>query len=337
VLVLLGVLPALAHSIAPQAVRYDMFKLLHYLACAGYALGFLHVLGQLVHLVSGRLALLMAVNGIALLAWVAQRVATMLSTKKGQITRVDMLNDTSSVHVALTVRCPGFDFAPGQWARLSVPAVGVVGHPFTLVPGEDPDSVCFIVKGEGSFTTSLMHSTVKDSRVRLEGPYGAPPVVRALATWADSVIFVIGGVGITPVLSLSQAARATGKDAFLFWSLRSAKLFRHCTPRLSAVLDATRTHVQLTGDAESPQVWVGDGVEDPGLVPSKDRRSPAVWMSQAVGQLEEAGKSSALVFFCGPPGLAKAARDGIARAAKEHPHVSLRLHEEAFRFIPSYR
>lgn len=33
-----------------------------------------------------------------------------------------------------------FSFKPGQWGHLTVPSIGQVPHPFTLVPGDGPDS-----------------------------------------------------------------------------------------------------------------------------------------------------------------------------------------------------
>merc|ERR1712129_93245 len=94
------------------------------------------------------------------------------------------------------------------------------------------EEVQFFIKVSGQFTANLAAACKPGGgypSIRLEGPYGTPPLP---APWASAMVFVIGGVGITPALSLLPKACKSIKMTPLYWALRSTKLLERCRPLL---------------------------------------------------------------------------------------------------------
>lgn len=121
--------------------------------------------------------------------------------------------------VRLVVSTPaGFAVAPGQWAYVHVAAAsGLEWHPFSLAcaatetaagSGAPATSVQFLIRardkagggaGFGARLAALASPPAGAAvRVRLDGPLGRPPLP---LHGYDCVLFVAGGVGVTPCVS----------------------------------------------------------------------------------------------------------------------------------------
>ena len=214
--------------------------------------------------------------------------------------------------------------------QLRVPKLSSVPHPFTIVPGATPDQVQLFVKASGKFTAGLARELSEGApgalRFSLQGPYAAPPIPSALA---DAAVFVFGGVGITPGLSLVAAACEKGKlpvgsRARVFWAVRSPGLVKRCAPLLVPHLDPKHDCVCLDGCAE-------DGVQDLPSTVTLGRRDVTDWMAAAATQLAEAGASTVLLFICGPESLTRAAKQATSKATA----VKWLVHAEEFLFLPN--
>ena len=95
----------------------------------------------------------------------------------------------------------GFRFKPGQfgWVSLWNGPFAIMEHPFSFSSSaERAGQVAFTIKEAGDFT-----STIKDAkpgqRAYLDGPYGAFSFERHQAA---GYVFLAGGVGVTPILSM---------------------------------------------------------------------------------------------------------------------------------------
>ena len=128
---------------------------------------------------------------------------------------------TSSFHFE---KPSGFQFTAGQYIDLMLPLVDVPErdrvHTFSIssAPYEDHIAVTTRLR-DSPFKRTLRGLTPGDA-VEVEGPYGAFVVSRDTPR---PVAFVIGGVGITPAISIiKQAARdAELTDIYLFYFNRS--------------------------------------------------------------------------------------------------------------------
>jgi 3-phenylpropionate/trans-cinnamate dioxygenase ferredoxin reductase subunit len=96
----------------------------------------------------------------------------------------------------------GFQFHPGQFAWITVrhSPFADVEHPFSISSSaEDQGKLTFTIKELGDFT-----STIKDlqigEKVYVDGPFGSFSVNRH--SHAQEFVFIAGGVGITPIMSM---------------------------------------------------------------------------------------------------------------------------------------
>ena len=151
----------------------------------------------------------------------------------------------------------GIPFRPGQFAWLKVGASPFVfeEHPFTIAStATEPWRKEFAVKPLGDFTRDLA-TLVPGQRVWLDGPHGAFTLD---GLHSSAFVFVAGGVGVTPMLSMlrTMAARGDRRPAVLVVAGRTADdlLHRADHEHLDARLDLSVVEVL----EEPPQDWRGE-------------------------------------------------------------------------------
>ncbi len=92
-------------------------------------------------------------------------------------------------------------FNPGQfvWLHLGASPFAMAEHPFSVASSaERPESLEVTIKELGDFTSGV-GLTPTGQVVYVDGPYGQFSVDRHAA---DNYVFIVGGVGITPVMSM---------------------------------------------------------------------------------------------------------------------------------------
>ncbi|MBY0493880.1 MAG: ferredoxin reductase family protein [Cyanobacteria bacterium] len=103
-----------------------------------------------------------------------------------------------------------FSYLPGQFHFITFYRAGMPPeeHPFSISsnPG-NPRELASTVKASGDFTQTIKHTQPGD-RVLVRGPYGR--FSHLLAPPADRLVFVAGGVGITPFISMLRYMRHAG-------------------------------------------------------------------------------------------------------------------------------
>ena len=77
-----------------------------------------------------------------------------------------------------------------------------------------------VVKACGDFTGQLVGSVDVGDVVQVEGPYGH---LTQRHFKSSEQVWIAGGIGITPFLSLARAVAASGMKATLFWSVHSSE------------------------------------------------------------------------------------------------------------------
>ena len=202
----------------------------------------------------------------------------------------------------------------GQFVWLRVPAVDSEWHPFTVSSapaGPQPGWTHLIQdQGAGTWTGRLYQLATQNAvgPVQYHGPYGAPPFSLAGGTQPldeTAVVFVAGGVGITPIaailaewlaaLQLAAAAAAPEEEegqaadarqghglaaalakappvakVLLVWALREPSLALELGPALLAPLLAA-----AAGRFELRLHYTGSSTGGPAALATKDAKHPA--------------------------------------------------------------
>jgi predicted ferric reductase len=191
---------------------------------------------------------------------------------------------------------PGMRFVPGQfaWLTLGPTPFSLQQHPFSFASSaEDTGGVELTIKELGDFTGGI-GAVTPGTRAFLEGPYGAfTPDLAASA----GVVLIVGGIGITPVMSMLRTFRdrADRRPLLLVYGSPSWEeiTFREAIEDLRAALDLRVVHVL----ERPPHGWEGEtGRITPDLL---DRHLP-----------DDPGR--ALDYFvCGPEPMMDAVERGL--------------------------
>jgi predicted ferric reductase len=152
----------------------------------------------------------------------------------------------------------GMRFMPGQFAWLTAwkSPFTDAEHPFSFSSGAgQPERVAFTIKELGDFTR-----TVKDlkpgQRVYLDGPFGAFSVDRH--PHAQGYVFIAGGIGITPMMSMLRtlAGRGDRRPLLLIYANNTWEdvTFREEIDALKQQLNLRVVHVLR----DPPEGWQGE-------------------------------------------------------------------------------
>lgn len=111
-------------------------------------------------------------------------------------------------------------YFPGQFAfvRFYSQSVPSEEHHFTLSSYPQKNSISFTVKELGDYT-KMLGSLKKGDTARIEGPFG----VFSNEGMTGPFVFIAGGIGITPIMSMVRAMRDSGKkeNALLIYAAKT--------------------------------------------------------------------------------------------------------------------
>ena len=224
---------------------------------------------------------------IGLLVWIRLIKPMLLLRRPYAVDQVIQERGDAWTLVVKPVGHAGMSFMPGQFAWLTAwkSPFADTEHPFSFSSSaSQSESVAFTIKELGDFTR-----TIKDLQpgqvVYLDGPFGAFSVDRH--PHAQSYVFVAGGIGITPMMSMLRtlADRGDRRSLLLIYANNTWEdvAFREEIDSLRQRLDLRVVHVLR----DPPEGWQGEQ----GFV-SKDllaRHLPP-----------ERSRDAFEVFICGP-------------------------------------
>jgi predicted ferric reductase len=286
-------------------IEYNRWRIWHgILAVAAVSLSFAHVVlaGYYLNTPWKRtLWITYSVFWVALLLWVRVVKPAMMARDPYLVARVKAERGGAVTLVLRRRRGQAPRFQPGQFAWLTAGASPFADaeHPFSIsTSAEDRQEIGFTIKELGDFTRRVRDFREGD-RVYLDGPFGAFSCDRH--AHARGFLFVAGGIGITPLVSMLRtlADRGDSRPVTLLYANRDweSVTFREELEEL-----AGRMAVRLVYVLEKPHAgWTGEAgyvTEElirrslpPGLRPNE-------WES----------------FLCGPPPMMNAVEPALRRA-----------------------
>ncbi len=207
----------------------------------------------------------------------------------------------------------GARFHPGQFAWLTIgrSPFADVEHPFSYSSSaEDPMRPTFTIKALGDFTATIPRVPI-GTPVYVDGPFGAFTLDRH--PYAEGFVFVAGGIGITPVMSMIRTLRDRGdvRPCLLIYAVRSMD-----QATFAEELEALRQTMGLEiawVPAEAPANWDG---------PSGFLTEPLI--EELLPLERRSGNVQA--FVCGPPLMMDLVEDALVKTG-----IPLRaVHTERF-------
>lgn len=187
-------------------LRHEVFLRVHRVLGVTFALGALHAIRvDAFRAMSPWLrGYLLVVTAVGVVAWGYRSGLgrTLVPRRYYEVADVRGLHPTVTELTLEPLEEP-LSFAPGQlvFVGLDDPAVGRELHPFSITSAPGERRLRLVVKAAGDFTAGL-DGVTQGSLCRVEGPYGT--FWREHAD-APRQIWIAGGIGITPFLSMARS------------------------------------------------------------------------------------------------------------------------------------
>lgn len=285
----------------PLRIEYGTWRYAHVaLATLGLAAAVGHILGVGYYTqapIKRGLWLALTLSWLLLLVWVRFVRPFDLSRRPYRVVEVRPEGNRSWTVALEPHGHPGLPgFLPGQFAWLTVRSSPFLlrEHPFSIASApEQLPRIEFGIRELGDFTGRI--GEVRPGEVAyLDAPYGVFSMDRNPASGYG---FIVGGIGITPVISMlrSLAARGDRRPLVLFYGSPSRNdiVFRDEIERLQARLALTVIHILEEADPD----WRGEtGFVNEALL---DRHLPE-------------NRRELHYFLCGPAPMIAAAEQGLS-------------------------
>lgn len=252
-------------SLSRRVIRlpYDLWRRLHNpIALAILTLGFTHGLAAGDDMHGGGVFVWGAVMAVALGFWLYSRVARPRLLLRNPFRVIGVTLEAPRVWT-LTLEPPGdrsFHYLPGQFQYLRLHGADVPSeeHPFTIASSPARSGrISLTIKESGNFTSGIGRVRPGD-RATVHGPFGR--FSHTLHPDEGELVFVAGGVGITPLMSMLRYMRDLGESrrVLLAYASRSAAdvLFNDELREMQAGGNPELRVVHVLADA--PPSWAGE-------------------------------------------------------------------------------
>lgn len=293
------------------SLGYETWRVLHTaLGIGALALAQAHVSLAGLYINTPWKQTLWVVSSVALLSLVVYLRVVVPWRQRRRPWRVAGVHDAGGGTLCLDLVADGHDglrFQPGQfaWVKVGRSAFTVDEHPFSFASSaEDTSRLSFGIKALGDFSSAIA-DVPEGTCVYLDGPYGAFSTDRVQA---PGYVFLAGGVGITPFMSLlrTMADREDPRPVLLVYAAPAEDelAFRGEIEALRERIDLTTVYVL----EEAPDGWDGEsGVVTADLLA---RHLPDERFARRY-------------FICGPPPMMEAVEGALLERDVPRAHIHL--------------
>ncbi len=232
-----------------------------------------------------------------------------MKEKPWKVTKVEEeVEDTWTVEFE-PVGHEGIEFSAGQfvWITIGDSPFSLQQHPFTISSSPDEENIQLTIKELGDFTSTI-GEIEPGTGAYIEGPYGNFILSQSASTHN---IFIIGGIGVTPTLSILKSLRdrQDQRKTTVIYGTKSQELtpFYEEFKTISEELNVNMVHVF----EEPPKGWEGEtGFIDEGVM---KRNIPEDF-------------TNCEFFVCGPPPM----MDVVEMTLSEWGVPVYKIHSERF-------
>ena len=206
-------------------------------------------------------------------------------------------------------------YRQGQYCYFTISSLGMEAHPFSFTSSPlNRENITLSIKNVGDYTSKLDKVNTGDIAY-LDGPYGNFNYVEKRKS---ELVFIAGGIGITPFLSMLNYLKNTEKNRIvsLIWGIRTKKdmIFKSEFEGISQEMDNFSIAYILSDDDS----WT----KDCGFI---DRKILEKYGSCEDSDIEEQNKQ---YLVCGP----KPMTELVQKTLKEMRVVESNIHIEQFTF-----
>jgi ferredoxin-NADP reductase len=219
----------------------------------------------------------------------------------------DVAEGTMAFHFE---RPPGFDFKAGQALELLLPDPANpgkdFGHAFSIVSAPHEDELVIATRMRDSRYKKVLKALAPDASVRLDGPFGSLTLHNKRSRAA---VFIAGGIGITPFMSIIRHATHEGiaQPIVLLYSNRRPEDSAFLA-ELQALQESNpdfRLVATMTEMEKSARPWAGER-----------RFVDAAFVREAVLHLPDP-----IFYVAGPPAMVEAIRRTLAEAGIDEDDI----------------
>ncbi|MFA6534487.1 MAG: ferredoxin reductase family protein, partial [Patescibacteria group bacterium] len=253
--------------------KYNLWKLTHKFLGLAFFLAVLHIL-----LIRSDTTIypllkiyLLALSAVALGAFAYRALFGRWLVRKHlyRVAKVTKISDTV-VEITLSPEGQPLRFQPGQFVFISFEDINVgrESHPFSISSSNHDRDLTITVKQLGDYTAKITNLTV-GAAAKVEGPFGYFSYHNAENF---NQIWIAGGIGITPFVSMAQSLPNDGSYKIdLFYCAKTAaeavylqqltglnpslKVIAYCSDQKTSRLDA-KTIAELAGTLSGKDIFI---------------------------------------------------------------------------------
>jgi predicted ferric reductase len=305
VLIAMFITAGLASTYKVLKIPYEVWKNVHLLNYFVFPFALLHVFnystpGTFFHY-------LWIAMGVGFALMVLYRISRIFTVRANPYTVAEVRQEADDLW-SLFFKGRTVKHKPGQFMILQLIRDGKVSaaHPFTISSAPQADHLAVTIKDLGDFTGTI-GKTKPGDKARIDCPYGVFSIVNHPAS---NYVFIAGGIGITPFMSMLRYLQTKGEDKriTLFWGNQSEKYLAF-KPELEEIM-RTLPSLQVVLVMSNQPDWEGEK----GFLTADLMKKYDVFAEDT------------LFFLCGPPPMTRA----VLAELKKTGVAKDRIHYEAF-------
>ena len=265
-------------------MAYEVWRSVHLINYLLFPVALLHVFsharpGSLLHY-------LWVIVAVGFAAIVFYRLYRIYSIRSNPFEVVEVKQEADDIW-SLSFSGPEIPYKPGQFLMIQLLRGSLLSspHPFTISSSPTREHISITPKELGDFTSTIKDTKVGD-KAYIDAPYG---VFSFLNYESSELVFIAGGIGITPFISMLRYMTDKGidKKVTLFWANRSEKnlCFQDELKKMEKEIPLTSVLI-MSGQED----WSGE-----------QGRINGKLLQKYLTDLEEKD-----CFVCGPPPMSKA-------------------------------